>query len=136
MWEPRRARPRGDWPSFASCWPSNASISPGNRSRSGRMQLRELVDTVTADEPPMAHSVDDIVAAGRRAERRRRTGFASAGAAGLVAVAVAGAFMLPSAGAEQNTTAKPGIAGTASKGGDVRWADAGPFTFTFRGYDA
>jgi hypothetical protein len=93
------------------------------------MQLREFVDAVTGDEPPMARTADDIIAAGRRAERRRRAGFASAGAAGLVVVAVAGAFVLPTFGAEQNTSAGPAPAGAAR-------SDAGPFTFTFQGYDA
>ncbi|MEV6492946.1 hypothetical protein AB0M20_30635, partial [Actinoplanes sp. NPDC051633] len=106
------------------------------------MQLHEFVDAVTADEPPMVHTADDIVAAGRRAERRRRAGFASAGAAGLVVVAVAGAFVLPSIGAEQGSTAGQGsgaqsaVAGAGSKGAGAQWTDAPPFTFTFQGYDA
>ncbi|WP_433536851.1 hypothetical protein ACQPZK_03145 [Micromonospora sp. CA-249363] len=98
------------------------------------MQLRDLVDTVTGDEPPMARTVDDIVALGRRAERRRRAGFASAGAAGLVAVAVAGVLVLPALSAEQNTTPAP--AGAMSRPGQAAWSDAEPFTFTFQGYDA
>ncbi|MCA2216435.1 hypothetical protein [Jidongwangia harbinensis] len=93
------------------------------------MQLHEFVDAVTGDEPPMARTADDIVAAGRRAERRRRAGFASAGAAGLVVVAVAGAFALPAVRAEQNTLAGPAPAGAAT-------AETGPFAFTFHGYDA
>ncbi|MFI5927028.1 hypothetical protein ACIA3K_13705 [Micromonospora sp. NPDC051543] len=99
------------------------------------MQLRDLVDTVTGDEPPMARTVDDIIASGRRAERRRRAGFASAGAAGLVAVAVAGVLVLPALGAEQKTTPAPAGA-TTSTPGQVAWSDAEPFTFTFTGYDA
>ncbi|WP_422738072.1 hypothetical protein ACN263_01680 [Micromonospora sp. WMMD729] len=99
------------------------------------MQLRDLVDTVTGDEPPMARTVDDIVALGRRAERRRRAGFASAGAAGLVAVAVAGVLVLPTVGGEQNATPAPAGA-TTSKPDQAAWSDAPPFTFTFTGYDA
>ena len=95
------------------------------------MQLREMVDMVTADEPPLAHTADDIVAAGRRAERRRRAGFASAGAACLVAVAVGGVFALPAIGGGQTTT----NAGTASKADEAQWGAAEPFTFTFPGYD-
>ncbi|TBL23888.1 hypothetical protein EYA84_31885, partial [Verrucosispora sp. SN26_14.1] len=57
-------------------------------------QLHEIVAAVTVDEPPMSRSVDQIVTAGRKAERRRRAGFASAGAAGLVAAVVAGTFAL------------------------------------------
>ncbi|MEV5819036.1 hypothetical protein ABUL04_26580 [Micromonospora harpali] len=101
------------------------------------MQLREFVDAVTGEEPPMARTVDDIVAAGRRAERRRRAGFASAGVAGLVVVAVTGAFLLPTSGAERNTPATPAQAGAAAAGpAAATWPDAPPFTFTFQGYDA
>ena len=100
------------------------------------MRLHELVDAVTADEPPMARTADDIVAAGRRAERRRRAGFASAGAAGLVAVAVAGTFALTAGGGRQGATAEPGAPGTTSKETAAQWADAEPFTFTFQGFDA
>lgn len=101
------------------------------------MQLHEFVDAVTADEPPMARTADDIVTAGRRAERRRRAGFASAGAAGLVVVAVAGAFVLPTAGAEQQQNGTGGVPAAATgKAAEGKWADAAPFTFTFQGYDA
>ncbi|MFD4206370.1 hypothetical protein ACFWRG_10330 [Micromonospora tulbaghiae] len=99
------------------------------------MQLRELVDAVTGDDPPMGRTVDDIVAAGRRAERRRRTRFATAGAAGLVAVAVAAAITVPTLGAKRTageTTALPG----APRPGVSPWPNASPFTFTFTGYDA
>src|SRR4051812_4843202 len=100
------------------------------------MQLHELVDAVTADEPPMAHTADDIVAAGRRAERRRRAGFASAGAAGLVAVAVAGAFALPSFGAKQTTAGTPAPVGAAPRTTSAQWTAAPPFTFTFQAFEA
>ncbi|MET8365171.1 hypothetical protein ABZU53_16570 [Micromonospora sp. NPDC005194] len=98
------------------------------------MQLHEFVDAVTGEEPPMARTADDIIVAGRRAERRRRAGFASAGVAGLVVVAVAGAFVLPTLGAEQNSPAPVGAA--TSKVAEATWSDAVPFTFTFQGYDA
>lgn len=103
------------------------------------MQLHEFVDAVTADEPPLSSSVDDIVAQGRKAERRRRAGFASAGAAGLVAVAVAGTFVLSSTGAKQATTPTAEKTGQVSAGGaqaEATWTDAAPFTFTFEGFDA
>ncbi|MER7266916.1 hypothetical protein [Micromonospora sp. WMMD712] len=99
------------------------------------MQLRDFVDAVTGEEPPMVRTVDDIVAAGRRAERRRRAGFASAGAAGLVVVAVAGAFLLPAFGAGRNTATAP-AGPAAARPGEAKWPAAAPFTFTFRGYDA
>ncbi|WFE38225.1 hypothetical protein [Micromonospora sp. WMMD998] len=101
------------------------------------MQLRDLVDAVTGDEPPMTRTADDIIAAGRRAQRRRRAGFASAGAAGLVAVAVTGAFLLPALVGERDTRATPTPAGAARPGsGDAGRPDATPFAFTFKGYDA
>ncbi|WP_433306836.1 hypothetical protein ACQP2F_21865 [Actinoplanes sp. CA-030573] len=104
------------------------------------MQLHDVVDSVMADEPPLARTADDIVVAGRRAERRRRAGLASAGAAGLVAVVVAGSFALSSTGAKRSTT-EAGPATTtkgvaAAPGNEAKWADAAPFTFTFAGFDA
>jgi hypothetical protein len=107
------------------------------------MQLREFVDAVTADEPPLSHTADDIIMAGRRAERRRRAGFATAGAAGLATVAIAGAFVLPSLGAEQSNgegTTAAASAGTPVEGksgaSSANWTDAPAFTFTFRGFRA
>src|SRR5262245_2231466 len=88
------------------------------------MQLREFVDTVTADEPPLARTADDIIAAGRRASRRRRAGFASAGAAGLVAAVVGAAFVLPSFQASPSVATPPAATPPVA------------FDFTFRGYDA
>lgn len=99
------------------------------------MQLHEVVDAATADEPPLAYSTDEIIAAGRRAQRRRRIGFASAGAGGLVAVAVAGALALPLA-----QPATPGqsaaIDAGASQSAAATWPGAAPFTFTFTAFDA
>jgi hypothetical protein len=99
------------------------------------VQLHEIVDAVTADEPPLSRTADDIITAGRRAQRRRRAGFASAGAAGLVAIAVGGVFALPSAGGGHNLPAGQGTAGTSPKA-ESKWGAAEPFTFTFQGYDA
>ncbi|MEU5548631.1 hypothetical protein ABZ738_02570 [Micromonospora sp. NPDC047793] len=95
-------------------------------------QLHEIVAAVTVDEPPMSRSVDQIVTAGRKAERRRRAGFASAGAAGLVAAVVAGTFALTPGAPEQPTT----IVAGAAPGAEATWSDAPPFSFTFRAFDA
>ncbi|MCZ7473008.1 hypothetical protein [Micromonospora sp. WMMC273] len=101
------------------------------------MRLHDLVDAVTGDEPPMSRTVDDIITAGRRAQRRRRAGFASAGAAGLVVAVVAGAFVVPTLGAQQSPPAAPFVAGAAaSKPAGAEWPDPASFTFTFTGYDA
>lgn len=81
------------------------------------MQLPEVVDRVTADEPPLGRSVDEIVSAGRKAERSRRAGFAAAGAAGLLAVVAAGAFAMPPHHAGPDT-------GAAA-------AESAPFSVTF-----
>ncbi|MEV7349718.1 hypothetical protein AB0N48_12385 [Micromonospora chalcea] len=101
------------------------------------MRLHDLVDAVTGDEPPMSRTVDDIITAGRRAQRRRRAGFASAGAAGLVVAVVAGAFVVPALGAQQSSPAAPFVAGAAaSEPAGAEWPDPASFTFTFTGYDA
>ncbi|MEV4713090.1 hypothetical protein [Micromonospora sp. NPDC049374] len=104
------------------------------------MQLREVVDVVTADEPPLSHSTEEIIRAGRKAERRRRAGFASAGAAGLVAVVVAGVSALPlvTGGQAGDVAAGTGesIAAPAAGSGAAEWPDAPPFTFTFKAFDA
>ncbi|MEV6691605.1 hypothetical protein AB0M35_09090 [Micromonospora sp. NPDC051196] len=95
------------------------------------MQLREVVDAVTEDGPPLTHSVDEIISAGRRAERRRRAGFASAGAAGLVVVAMAGSFALTSI-----TSTTSGRSSAAGQNANATWPEAPPFTFTFTAFDA
>ncbi|MBQ1052566.1 hypothetical protein KBX50_29460 [Micromonospora sp. C51] len=104
------------------------------------MQLREVVDVVTADEPPLSHSTEEIIRAGRKAERRRRAGFASAGAAGLVAVVVAGVSALPLVTSGQASEVAPGtgesIAAPAAPNVLAEWPDAPPFSFTFTAFDA
>ncbi|MEV4642003.1 hypothetical protein AB0J80_32115 [Actinoplanes sp. NPDC049548] len=99
------------------------------------MELRDFVEAVTADEPPLTLTADDIVAAGRRVERRRRAGIASAGAAALVAVAVGGVFLLPSQTGRQGAAPLPSVAVT-SKAAAVTWRTAEPFSFTFEAFDA
>jgi hypothetical protein len=76
------------------------------------MRLHEVVDSVTAEGPPMRFTVDDIVGAGRRAQRRRRVGFASVGVAGLAVVAAAGILVLPSPGARQPGPVMPAASAT------------------------
>ncbi|MGW0501347.1 hypothetical protein [Micromonospora sp. NPDC003241] len=98
-------------------------------------QLHEIVAAVTVDEPPMSRSVDQIVTAGRKAERRRRAGFASAGAAGLVAAVVAGTFAL-TPGAPGTAEPPTTIVAGAAPDAEATWSDAPPFSFTFRAFDA
>ncbi|MEU4676267.1 hypothetical protein [Micromonospora sp. NPDC023737] len=45
------------------------------------MHVHELVETAASDAPPPRYTVDDIVAAGRTVQRRRRTGWTVASAA-------------------------------------------------------
>ncbi|MFI7548141.1 hypothetical protein ACIBQ2_00175 [Micromonospora sediminimaris] len=101
------------------------------------MQLREVVDVVTADEPPLSHSTEEIIRAGRKAERRRRAGFASAGAAGLVAVVVAGVSALPLVTTGQTSEVAAGTGeSNAAPHALAEWPDAAPFSFTFTAFDA
>ncbi|MEU4691412.1 hypothetical protein [Actinoplanes sp. NPDC023714] len=104
------------------------------------MRLHEVVDLATSDAPPDGNTIDDIVGKGRRAQRRRRAGFAGAGAA-LAVVAVSAAVTVPSifGGTEQSTlppAAAPSVA-TANKAEAATWEfPADPFQFTFKAFDA
>jgi hypothetical protein len=53
-------------------------------------QLSDLLDNARAETPPARYDLDDVVAAGRRRQRRRATGWATA-----TSVAVAAAIGLP-----------------------------------------
>jgi hypothetical protein len=61
-------------------------------------QTRALFDRVLADEPPLALTLEPVVAAGRRVRRRRRTAYAAT-AASLAAVAVAAVLPVSGDGA-------------------------------------
>src|SRR5689334_3120509 len=89
---------------------------------------------MTSEAPPSRYSVDDIVAAGQRTQRRQWVGRVAMGAAGLAAAVVA-------AGLPFVTThhAGPGAApGQQAAGpGQAQFTAAEqPFMYTFKAYDA
>jgi hypothetical protein len=61
-----------------------------------KQDLYDMLQAAKADAPPLQHSVDDIVAGGRRLQGRRRTLMAG-GASAAVVLAVAGAVVVPQA---------------------------------------
>lgn len=99
------------------------------------MRMHDIVESVASDEPPLRHSIDDVVAAGRRAERRRRVGWATAA---LTAVAVTAAVGLPYLVRHQPAPGMAAVPAAASSAPAQTTfaAPAPPFTFTFTGYDA
>lgn len=92
--------------------------------------MRDVVDVVTSDPPPLRYGVDDIVASGERAQRRRRLGRAVAGAASVVVgLGVAAAVVVPSFSSGETGTSAPNSVGAPAAAGPV-----GPFMFTFGTY--
>jgi hypothetical protein len=104
------------------------------------VRVHEVVDVATSDGPPLRHTVDEIVGSGRRAQRRRRAGWATAGAAGLAVVAVSAFAAVPALTAGPGTTAVAPAAGPAAvpaKKGPAAFAvPDDPFTFTFSAFTA
>jgi hypothetical protein len=100
------------------------------------MRMHEVVDMATDDGPPLTVGVDDIVASGRRVQRRRRTGLAVALAvAAVTAVAVTTTALAPA----RHRTGKGLAVVAASNSPTVAKPAAGalladPFEFTFSGY--
>jgi hypothetical protein len=103
------------------------------------VQVHEVVDVATSDGPPLRHTVDEIVGSGRRAQRRRRAGWATAGAAGLAVIAVAAFAAVPALTAGPGTTTAAPVAAPAApaKKGPAAFAvPDDPFTFTFSAFTA
>ncbi|WP_433366576.1 hypothetical protein ACQPZX_37985 [Actinoplanes sp. CA-142083] len=100
------------------------------------MRMHEVVDMATDDGPPLNVGVDDIVASGRRVQRRRRTGLAVAVAVGAVAaVAVTTTALAPArhrTGKDVAVVAAPSSPTVAKPATGALLAD--PFEFTFSGY--
>ncbi|BBH67198.1 hypothetical protein ACTI_38830 [Actinoplanes sp. OR16] len=103
------------------------------------MRLHEVVDLATSDAPPAQNTIDDIVGKGRKAQRRRRAGFAGAGAA-LAVVAVSAAATIPSLfGGTGDSAGLPVAAApsTVTSAAPAAWEfPADPFQFTFSAFDA
>jgi len=80
----------------------------------------------------MQHDADGIIAAGRRAQKRRRAVWAGAGGFGAAAIAVVSVAAVSAATPavhRGHTAAAPAVAAVAAMPSD-------PFTFTFSGYHA
>jgi hypothetical protein len=94
--------------------------------------MRDILLMAKGDAPPARHSVDEIIAAGRR--RRRRAFAYRVGGAGMVAAAVATAAVLVSVNLTvaggQGTLVLPAVAPPTP----TTPAPSPPFTFTFGGY--
>ena len=102
------------------------------------MQVHEIVDLVTSDEPPLRYDTDSIIEAGRRAKRRRRAGWAGVGVFATVALVLGGTVGVSAltnhpakAPRVPATPAAPAVAAVTQFP-----VPADPFTFTFAGYDA
>ncbi|MGN9914258.1 hypothetical protein ACTMTJ_42690 [Phytohabitans sp. LJ34] len=96
--------------------------------------IREILLTARGDMPPRRHSVDDVVAAGRR--RKRRAFAVRLGGSGMVAAAVATVGVLVSvnltvAGNQRSVTALLPVVVPSSSSPP---APSPPFTFTFGRY--
>ncbi|MGK5738568.1 hypothetical protein [Micromonospora sp. URMC 103] len=107
------------------------------------MHVHDLVETATSDAPSPRYTVDDIVAAGRRVQRRRRTGWSVASAAVAVTGVVAAISVgLPTAAerptveeqAAAMTSAVP-VASPSRLAAGWEFPDD-PFTYVFEGFDA
>ncbi|MET7749627.1 hypothetical protein [Micromonospora sp. NPDC005367] len=107
------------------------------------MHVHELVETATSDAPPPRYTVDDIVAAGRTVQRRRRTAWTMASAAlavtGVVAavsIGLPGTAARPPAG--ELPPADTSLAATASPLTPAATWDFpdDPFTYVFQRFDA
>ena len=98
-------------------------------SESGPMRMQDLVELATSEPPPLRYGADEIVASGRRVQRRRRLGWAASGAAGVAVLAVVAAAV-----AVPLLSEKAGPAPGTEVAQQPVSTTAGPFTFTFGGY--
>lgn len=107
--------------------------------------MKDVVELVTSESPPLRYTVDQIVATGQRRRQRRRLGWAASGATVLVALGVVVTVAVPSlAGGVPSATASrhSTATGPAAPGTDPASTAAAqsltvptrPFTFSFGGY--
>lgn len=99
--------------------------------------MDEVVDMATDDGPPLGVSIDDVVASGRRVQRRRRTRLAAGLAMAAVAAVAVTTALVPAGhrtGKEPVTVAassSPAVTKAAVAAGPLL---ADPLEFTFSGY--
>lgn len=104
------------------------------------MRVRDVVESATADAPPIRSSVDDIVAAGKRAQRRQRMGWAATGVATLAVigvVAVGGPAVVARRTSPAGGVTAPAASGPKHAGAAAAWTTPSqPYAFTFKKYAA
>lgn len=101
------------------------------------MRVHDVVESATADAPPIRSSVDDIVAAGQRVQRRQRMGWAATGVATLAVIGVA-AVSVPALVTSPDRDGAGTQAAAANQAGSAKtaWtALSQPYSFTFKKYD-
>jgi hypothetical protein len=101
--------------------------------------MQDLMDLATSEPPPPRYTVDQIVTAGQRVQRRHRRGWIASGATATVTLGVAAAVTVSSvtSGGSRITTASPSGRTAAPVSSDAVHTfpvPAQPFTFTFSGY--
>ena len=108
--------------------------------------MKDVVELVTSESPPLRYTVDDIVETGRRRQQRRRIGWAASGATVLVALGVVMTVAVPSVAggaplANASGRSAPGSAPAAPAAVQSTIAaaqnftvPAQPFAFTIGGY--
>ncbi|MFI7606712.1 hypothetical protein ACIBTV_16445 [Micromonospora sp. NPDC049366] len=101
------------------------------------MHVPDLVETATADAPPPRYTVDEIVAAGQKVQRRRRAGWATASAAFAVTGVVAAAGIgLPGVAENPGVVERPAAVTTALNPATGWEFPDDPFSFVFQRFDA
>lgn len=98
--------------------------------------MRDVVDMVTSEPPPLRYGVDDIVASGERVRRRRRLVRAVSGAAAVVVALGAAVTVAVPAFSERDGADRGNGTGTSTTGsvGAPDTSPVGPFTFSFGAY--
>ncbi|MFV2017307.1 hypothetical protein [Micromonospora sp. LOL_023] len=95
------------------------------------MRVRDLVDLLTSESPPLRYSVDEIVKAGQRVQRRRRLGWLTSGVSAVAVLGVAAALAAPSL---LGGASPPATVGEDTAAAQALAVPGPPFTFSFAGY--
>ncbi|WP_327010765.1 hypothetical protein OHA72_27915 [Dactylosporangium sp. NBC_01737] len=98
------------------------------------MRMQDLVELATSEPPPLRYGADELLASGRRVQRRRRLGWAASGTAAVAVLGVVAAVVaVPALTGKPEGTPGAEVAQQQQKQQPVA-ATAEPFTFTFGGY--